>query len=767
MRHKIFSKRGILVSAAIFVFVVVAVYHLLPDYTHAIEEQRAKAGTEVVDRDGRILRLLPDSRGRFSIWYKIDNIPLNLKEAVIAAEDKRFLYHPGFDPIAIARAAYLNLLRGKIISGASTITEQVVRLIHPRPRTYLSKLIELLAATKMECRLSKDQILELDMNLSPMSGNIRGVGLAARRFFGKKLENIDVAEAAVLAAVPRSPSRYDPRRSKGRKQLIAEKDRILRRMEALGYISPRKLKLMSGPVVRFHPARLPMEAPHFVDLALTKGVPKTGILKTTIALDVQHAVERILRSNTKRLRDMGVEQVGAIVTSVKDSEVLALVGSLGYNKSYLGYNDAVLARRSAGSVLKPFLYALALEQGQNASSEIPDTLRTYRTPQGDYQPFNADRRWYGPVDVRLALGNSLNVPAVKTLKDVGLEPFYNLLKRLGIVAPDSEPAEYYGLGLAIGNVEVSLFRLAQAFGCLAREGVYRPLKIIRSENKPESRLLSPESAYVINDILADPSARLLTFGNPSYFDFGFPVSIKTGTSTNYRDSWMMAYTPDNVVGLWAGNFNGSPTSHSAAASALGPIMKQIIGYLYGAGPPERFKRPPGVRKANVCWLSGKIATPRCPYVVKELVIAGTAEMEVCDLPHNKDIHYYLGPPYAQWLSHKEAEEGITRFRLAPLGRAGWNRVSGDRLLSKRRNSIEIVTPHDQDIFVITPESSRKVLFRAIPNPVVSRVMWMVDGMEVASTPPPYEFFWGMTRGRHVVYAITPNRDAAEITIQVE
>jgi penicillin-binding protein 1C len=192
-----------------------------------------------------------------------------------------------------------------------------------------------------------------------------------------------------------------------------------------------------------------------------------------------------------------------------------------------------------------------------------------------------------------------------------------------------------------------------------------------------------------------------------------------------------------------------------------------MGYLYGAGPPEPFAKPAGVREEYVCWMSGKIASPNCPHKVKELVIAGTGEPEVCDLPHDKDFHYYLGASYAQWLDRKETEQGASRFRLVPPDRAGQVGASAARQPSSKRSRVEIVSPHNFDRFVMTSHSSGRVLFRAVPSPVVSHVVWMLDGMEIASTPPPYEFSWQMTRGRHVVHAITPNRAAAEITIHVE
>ena len=244
------------------------IYYRLPDYSNVTQEQKKLMGTAVLDRNGAILRLFPDGKGRIGLWRDIGPFPKHLKAAVIAAEDQRFYYHPGFDPIAIVRAAYTNIREDKRVSGASTITQQVVRLIRPRPRTFRSKVVELLCAMKMERQLSKEQILELDLNLSPMGGNIRGAGLAARIYFGKDVENITLPEAASLAALPRSPSRFDPRRPRGRRLLLREKDRILKRMATLGWITHDQLKMSLGSTVVFKNRSVPVRAPHFVDLAL-------------------------------------------------------------------------------------------------------------------------------------------------------------------------------------------------------------------------------------------------------------------------------------------------------------------------------------------------------------------------------------------------------------------------------------------------------------------------------------------------------------------
>jgi penicillin-binding protein 1C len=757
--------RVLAVSAALVAFAVVIGYFLLPDYRNALQEQRLNTGTVITDRNDRILRLIPDSQERFTIWCELSKIPEPLKLCFLAAEDKRFPHHPGFDPLSLIRAVYTNLSRWKTVSGASTITQQVVRLIHPRPRTVRSKIIEFFSAIKMESQLSKDQILELHLNLSPMGRNVRGVGLAARKYFGKDVQSINLAECAVLAVLPRSPSRFDPRRELGKKRLIYEKDRLLERLAEFGWIQRDRLAFMLGDSVRFFDRPIPLEAPHLIDMVLRMEPSGRGVIKTTADLDLQRSVEQIIRSHRVRLAQLGIEQVGAVVASAGTSEIMALVGSLSYSEQYQGFNNAVTANRGAGSTLKPFLYALSLEKGMLPSSEIPDTFRSYKTPQGDYLPYNADRRWYGPVNMRSALGNSLNIPAVQVIRSVGVNDFYDLLDRLELVGPNAMKADYYGLGLAIGNIEVSLFRLAQAYMAFARGGVFRPLNLVANQDSYETRVFSKETSFLITNMLSDPASRLLTFGNPDYLDFKFPVAVKTGTSSKYRDCWIIAFTSKHVIALWGGNFSGRPTS-GGTGSALGPILKNIVNHLYAAHPPEEFKQPPGIMEASVCWMSGKLAGPSCPYTTKELVPASFAEHPHCDLPHDSERHY-LGPTYAQWLDRRESEQGRGRFRLMKPGAGSRNRFGIATRNPGWPKAIEIINPHNFNRFIMSRHNSGRVLFRAVPASVVEYVLWVMDGVEIARTPPPYEFSWQMLRGTHDVLAVTPNKDAAHITIHVE
>jgi penicillin-binding protein 1C len=766
----------VLGAAVCSVIVGLVIFPFLPDYGDAPALLRAASGTVVLDRHGRVLRILPDSRGEFRLWTRIEEIPECLKQAVIAVEDQRFLHHPGIDPIATVRALYSNITSGRIVSGASTITQQVVRLIHPRPRTYPSKIIEAVEALKMESQLSKQRILELYLNLSPMGGNIRGVGLAARLYFGKDISRINTAEAAVLAALPRSPSRLNPRKLQGRKRVLAEKDKTLKKMASLGLLPRDRLRGLTGDTVRFTAGSLPGDAPHFTDYVLARAAGKRSTTETTLDLDLQHTLEEIVRSHRDRLARLGITQVAALILDVQRGEVRAMMGSFGYEKRGQGYNNGVFAVRGAGSTLKPFLYALALDRGYTAFSEIPDTFRSYATPRGEYLPLNADRRSYGPVTMRTALGNSLNISAIKVLKEIGTDQFHRLLTRVEILRDPGPTADRYGLGMAVGNVETSLYRLVRAYATLARGGLPAPTTVLKGGKRDTFRVFSEETSYIVSNMLADPTARLLTFGNPDYFHFGFPLSLKTGTSSNYRDAWLVGYTSEHVIGLWAGNFDGSPTAGASGSRACGPILKEIVNHLYRSGPPAPFRRPERVKEISVCWMSGKPASPRCRYTMKELAVEGTCRGIQCDLPHESDGVVSLGAPYARWVFRREMEQGVGRYRLSareprsvPRERREDRRilpVNAPRPIG-RTSRIGIVHPHEGDRFVFSAHEENLIRFRAVADPLAPFVVWLVDGVETARTPPPYEFFRALERGRHVIDAVTPGNDGARVTIRVE
>ncbi len=743
----IYKKLVIVLAFPVLAFLFAGLYVWIeesPNYREALNQKRKTVSQMVVDRNGAILRMDPDEHGEFFIWLKHDQIPQLMKNAVIAAEDKRFYRHTGFDLLATIRACYSYYTSGKVVSGASTISQQVVRMLNPRPRTLRSKLIEFLAALKLEWQLSKEEILELNLNLAPMGGYLKGVGLASLVYFDKKLNMISLSEAAALAALPRSPSRFDPSKPTGKALLLEEKDRIIARMLNCGFISADEAEKSIGQNLVFRRRRIPRQASHFTEQALERRRSSSSVLNTTLDLDTQKIIEESLLAHKSRLALHGIKQAAVIVVRVKDLAVVALAGSMSYGPLNGGFNNGAMARRSAGSTLKPFLYALALERGMSSQSTIPDLAQSFKTPTGDYIPLNANRTEYGPVSVPEALGSSLNLSAVKAIERTGVTDFLDLLKKLGVVDRKNRNAEHYGYGLAIGNMEVNLFELAQAYACLARKGVYGDLRLTADEPITSRRILSESSVTEITEILSNHSYRIPGFGNPHFFDVGFPLALKTGTSDGFRDAWTIAYTSEHVIGIWAGNFDGKPFSGMSGASSCGPILKDIVSNLgiFGVLPDVRLNH-------------------------ENLVLRQS---------FNADHHVYLGAEYAGWIHKRQLNLGTGRYRLDPFSFSGSSAydlsgadpptVAPPHTLHEKAK-ITIKSPHDGDRFVKLNRSGVLIPLRAAPSQVVHEVTWIIDGVEVARTKAPYELLWEASSGAHSILAVMPGYQAAKIEITVE
>jgi penicillin-binding protein 1C len=746
------SKRLLLSLCATIVLVfglnlIILLACYAPDFRKAFDCEKNKPARFVTDRNGQILKFIPDKNGHVNVWRKLEEIPNTLIQAAICAEDRRFLYHPGFDPPAIIRAAYTNLKHQRKVSGASTISQQVVRLLNPRQRNYYSKLIELLESVKLEIQLSKNEIMELYLNMVPMGGQLRGAGVASLIYFSKDLQSIGFYEAACLAVIPRAPSRLDPTRPKGQSELLRNADTLVKKMVHEGTLPHECVNRPDslGPLA-FRPRIFPNEAPHFVGHILNRDLGGKAEIRTTLDLGLQHATEKTLQSHKNRLRRLGASQAAVMVVATENREVLSMVGSLNYGDDALGYNNGATCFRSAGSTLKPFLYALALSKGFSDSSEIADTFKSYKTVNGDYMPFNANRISYGPVNLRSALGSSLNIPAIKIMELIEVGDFYSVLKRLGLISEKNGQAEKYGLGLSIGAIEIRLCDLVQAYSCLSAGGKFEPLRLRPTEQGNIKRIFSEEVASEITDILQDPLARILTFGNPVYFDFNFPVAIKTGTSSKFRDSWAVGYTAKHVVGVWAGNFDGSPTRDAFGSSSCGPILNEVMSSLYSGNEfiaSDKFSEK----------ISTSFEDSKERQIHEQAVKSGDQE------------HIYLGPAYAKWIHNREKEQGSGRFRLDKA--VGLGEAQAPTRNKIKRRGVEIVTPHDGDRFVCSNLFPSTIVFRAQPQEVVNEIIWLMDGKEVTRTPPPYEFYWTPSIGAHSIHAVTPFNEAAQIGIYVE
>jgi len=585
-------------------------------------ETRAPGGLLFLDREDRPVRRLLDGDLRADEPAGFDEFSKNLISATIAAEDSRFYSHNGLDYPGTMRALRDALLYRKFVSGASTISQQTVKLYSPpRTRSFATKFIEAFSARRLEMTSDKETILTAYLNSLPYGNQFTGARAAVRGYFGKPLGDLSIAESALLAGLPNKPTRLNPWKNfegAKRRQLW-----ILGRMKEEKLISEAEfasaliedLKVLEGPTQVFH-------APHFIELAMDQEVEAIAAaeawsapVRTTLDLDLQQFVECTVSAELVRLSHQAGEdndlQSAVVVIDNATGDVLALSGSRSYFGSSAGQINGAWQPRSAGSTLKPFTYLLALQRGSTAASILADTPIEYVTSTGAYEPVNFDRRFRGPVPLRHALANSLNVPAVKLLDEIGGPPVLHRCLRddLHFTSLATEATEY-GLGLTLGNAEVRLLELTNGYATLARLGSYLPYRLVAGPERVESptkagQVFDPDGAWVIADMLADARARAVGFGLNSPLNLPFRVAVKTGTSTDFRDSWTVGYTPDFTVGVWVGRFNNRPLNRVSGAMGAAPIFHQVMVRLHREREPRWYDTPIGAVEVTIDRLNGK------------------------------------------------------------------------------------------------------------------------------------------------------------------
>jgi penicillin-binding protein 1C len=599
---------------------------------------------EILDRDGHSLRTARADGEPFGQRVSYRDIPQPLVEATLAAEDRRFRQHHGVDWRATFRAACQFIIHRRVISGGSTITQQLIKLAEPRPRTFRTKFIEAVQAMRLEQVWDKQRILCEYLNRLEYGNFNTGCGAAAQFYFGKPLRDLSAAECALLAGLPQAPSRLNPvthfERARKRQQWI------LARMVEGRSLTIDELARAKAEQLRLAKPQRAFEAPHFVDLVLQQlpfGVHPSGCrvgtdeypdtlkgghqaahtpsssIRTTLDLELNRFAERTVRQHLAHLREQQARNAAVVVIDNASGDVLALVGSENYFAPRSGQVNGAWSPRSAGSTFKPFTYLLALERGATPASIVADVPTDFATATGLFSPVNYNRRCYGPMRYRLALANSLNISAVKVLASIGgPEPLQNRLQACGLTTL-TRPAEDYGLGLTIGNAEARLLELANAYACLARLGEYRGYRLVPDETSrtqvPEDKVGADDGharrrvadagvAYLIADILSDNDARTLAFGAETPLRFDFPVACKTGTSSDFRDNWAFGYTPEFTVGVWVGNFDGKPMQNVSGISGAGPILHDLFEQLHAQFGTSWYSQPKEIIKCSVHPLTG-------------------------------------------------------------------------------------------------------------------------------------------------------------------
>ena len=566
---------------------------------------------EFTDRTGKPLReTRVGERFRREVAYA--DIPLSVVHAALAAEDKRFFSHHGVDWRAAGRAAWNSMLAGKRTSGASTISQQLIKLSVPRPRTWPTKFIEAATALRLEQLWTKEEILAAYLNRLDFGNVNYGIAAAASYYFAKPLKDLSDAEAALLMGLPLNPARLNPHTN-----LPAAKRRqetVLARMLAQGWLTQETYERAVAEPLRLAPPRRVFQAPHFVDFVLESGGDAgQGTVRTTLDLELNQFIERSVSEKLSRLHGENVRDGAVVVLDNRTGEVLGLVGSDDYFAPGSGQVNGATQARSAGSTIKPITYLLALERGQTLASIVPDVPTEFPTPTGPYRPENYTRHCQGPVRLREALCCSLNIPAVRLLQSLGgATPLQRRLQAWGITTVPKE-ADEYGLGLTIGNAEVRLVELCNLYATLARQGRWMPLRLLLDRPTPHATLpaFTPpahlaERCWLIADALTDNAARSASFGAASALRFDYPVACKTGTSTDFRDNWCVAYTPEFTVGVWVGNFNGSPMREVSGVTGAAPIMHDVMDYLHRRHGTTWFERPPGIVERDVHPLTGHL-----------------------------------------------------------------------------------------------------------------------------------------------------------------
>jgi len=602
------------------------------------------ASTEFLDRHGRPLRSLLVDERRFVRQCELTDVSAHLIAATLGAEDRRFRLHLGVDPLAICRAVSDAARGGGLASGASTITQQLIKVADPVPRTFGNKLREMWLALALEHRWSKDRILTEYLNRLDYGDLQTGIAAASSHYLGKPPSDLSAAEAALLASLPNAPARLNPH-----EHFAAARSRqqwVLGRMLASGHLDGAAYARANDEAILLQPRAHEFEAPHFVHLLLTRRglVPPGGggPVHTTLDLELNRFAERTLAENLLRLTEKHATSGAVVVIDNRSGEVLALAGS--------GETNGAWLPRSSGSTLKPFTYLLALENGAQPCSVVADVPTNFATPTGNYQPNNYNHRFHGPVSLRFALGNSLNVAAIRVLELAGGPPaLHRALRDVGITTL-GHPADYYGLGLTLGNGEVRLLELANAFATLGRLGEYRPYRLLRDAGVeavmigsgqdarstvarascppppsrpisilgklnsveqdaclPGRRVFDAGAAYLIADMLSDNTARAAAFGLGSWLNFDFPVACKTGTSSDYRDNWTVGYTPEFTVAVWVGNPDGTPMRDITGVTGAAPVMHTLMEHLHTRFGSSWFAQPPNAATFKIDPLTGRLA----------------------------------------------------------------------------------------------------------------------------------------------------------------
>jgi penicillin-binding protein 1C len=706
-QNRIIAISAIVAATALLAFIWKTYSDLLP-----LPDSLTPTATEIeklriLDRNNVPLTVTYQNRWNINDIVPLYAIPEFIQKAFIISEDKRFYSHHGVDWAARFHALWQNGKSLSEVRGASTITEQVVRLRHPRARSIWSRWLEGIEASRMEKRYSKADILAFYLNQVPYASQRRGISQAARFYFDRDLDTLSRKEIMALVVMVRSPSRLDIR--KNQKAIEKSITMLAGLIGKQGIVDDSEISRILKEEIQIRSSEFSVDAGPFVDyLYRTRSSslsPVKGQVNTTLDASIQFMVKTILDNRIKDLSRSGIDNGAVVVTDNRTHEVLAWVNSGMRAQDTPGsWIDAASTPRQPGSTLKPFAYALALEKGWTSATLIDDSPLAEPVGTGLHAYHNYSRVHYGLLTLRCALGNSLNVPAVRTLQFVGVENFLSCLHQMGMNSLQQSP-DFYGDGMVLGNGEITLYELVQAYTTLANRGIYYPFKLLLNEKTRVNnihKVFSPEAASLIGNILSDPGARRLEFGSGGLLSFPVQTAVKTGTSSDYRDAWAIGYNNQYTVGVWMGNLDREAMDGITGSKGPAMVLRSIFAELNRNQETQPLYLSPRLIKADVsAGISAKGMSPS----YSEWFLPGT-EPKVT-------------------VSSRVEDKSITLIQPSP----------GLRLAMDPR------IPDDKEAFP----------FKLSGMPKEAMVEWYVDN-DLKATTSGDSYLWPVARGMHTAIA---------------
>lgn len=708
------------------------------------------ASIKIYDRNQILLYETSAQKGRHQD-IKIDSLPKYLINAVVASEDSSFWTNPGFDLLAMLRAFRQNLTAGRVVSGASTISQQLVRQAFANSRfVVLRKIREVLAATQLTLFYPKKTILEMYLNQVYFGAQSYGIEAASESYFGKQSTNLSLAESSLLVGLISSPEFRNP--ITNLPEAIKYQHLVLERMVAQHYLSEDEANNAKAEKLTFISPDVAIKAPHFVHMVLNQ-LPTLKI-DTEQNLKIYTSLDYPVYELSREIASFWVEQLkekhdltnaAVVLLDNQSGEILSLLGGINYfDASNSGEVNMATAQRQPGSALKPITYATGFMQNLTPATVIYDIPKVFRTQKNEgFKPQNYDGRYHGMVLARTALASSLNLPAVEVLSQVGLPAFFQTSQALGITSfTDTKNLD---LAVTLGGGAISLLELSNAYAAIARGGNFLPTHSINrittdfgfelyKHTKPKTKLVfgqnSAQISYLISDILADPKARMLTFGEKNPLVMDHTAAVKTGTTSDWHDNWTVGYTPDFTVGVWVGNPDNHPMRQITGVVGAAPIWNQFFSEFLKTKPKQNFARPEGLVDVEICTFDGKLPNNSCPNRTVEKFIIGTEPKEITAYPN-------YPPEVYSW--------AMTEGLIDPKQKTAISSAP-----------VAITFPVYGAVFQTAPQivNRESVVFQINVIPGTQIVSWYVDDkLAGEATKFPFSWNWKPVAGKHTVNAI--------------